>query len=167
MPGRGDSRALRAAAAASYPKQRPANDPWLTKLMQAGEQFWRGRGVNVPDGVRLTVADSVKDTPGDDSLGRALDGQLYMDGNYVGRQLALARSRSYSTRDRRSALNALARVMFHELGHVGGLGHTQSGLMDHDTTREETPFEAAHLARMLIPRDVPVRARVRGNRGMG
>jgi hypothetical protein len=137
----------------SFPNQRPANDPWLTAMVDEGIKFWAKRGVTVPADTAVDVADDL--ATGDNLVAgaRALRDQnrIVLDGRNVGLELQRARSSRRSTADRRAALGRLGQIIYHELGHVGGIAnHTETGLMSLEHGAE-VPWEAKLLAHKLIP----------------
>jgi hypothetical protein len=134
-----------------YPGQRPANDPWIQALVSAAAEFWGRRGVKT-DKIDVDVADDV-----DDALAVGFNPSVHgqsritLDGDEVGMLLANARNQKYSVRGRRRNLQNLGKVIFHEVGHVGGLEHGEAGLMDEFAS--EMPWDARVLSRKLIPRE--------------
>lgn len=165
--------AREAAPGAQFPNQRQVQDPWVLGLRDAGVEFWRRRGVNVPASTVVDVADSLDVGDGAPAGGRGFarsvdpGGRLVLDGRNTGTELAWARSRRLPTRDRRRALGRLAAIVFHELGHVGGIaGHSQGGLMS--PQQRPTPYDAQRLISQWIPRTAVPRRRGRGPiRGSG
>lgn len=147
-----------APTSAQFPGQRQVHDPWLLALRDAGVGFWRKRGVSVPVGTTVDVAD---DLGANDGVSGALargwtpstdpSGRIGLDGRTTGIELRRARSRRRPTWERREALGRLATTLFHELGHVGGLPHSEKGLMRAGQS-QEVPFEALQLIRKMIPR---------------
>lgn len=143
-----------------YPNQRPLNDPWLTAMMGTGAEFWRKRGVDVPAGVPLYAADDLKvqDSEPYSPGARGFDkrepggGRVVLLGSSTKALLGQARSRRLPVRMRRQAFQSLAQLVTHELGHVGGLGHTP-GVMDEKVALGGgTPWDMRLLSHKLIPR---------------
>lgn len=134
-----------------YPGERQANDPWLDAMVQASVKHWRDRGVNVPEYAPVDVASDLGDTDTGEAVARGGYGRVIASDRYVGEMLSEARSRKLTTRERRLAFQLLGRVVAHEVGHLGGVGHTPDGLMS--ATAPVVPYEIAHLSRRLIKRN--------------
>lgn len=150
---------------AQYPGQRRANDPWLAALRDVGYEFWRKRGVAVPPTLEVDVADDLEidDAAPAGVLARGWfpdadpSGRIALRGYDAGVDLRRARSGRRSVGERRAALEHLATLMFHEMGHAGGVQHTPTGLMD--PTADAVPWEAKQLIRRLIPKPKPKQRR--------
>lgn len=143
----------------SYPGQRPMSDPWVDQFVRMSQDFWRQRGVAVPDRISVDVADDLRINDGDATgpAGRGgINGEarIALDGKWLGTQLGRARSSRRSTKTRRQALSAVAALVAHEVGHAA-LGqadadHTDTGLMA--AQAKETPYEMLREVRRLVPR---------------
>jgi hypothetical protein len=157
-----------AAEPPAYPGQRTAALPELRTMIHAGVGFWAQRNVTIAEPVELLVADDVGDAQ--DGLG-----ETPFSGEVFGRSIAArdygvnrivlradwAREMLREMRDRVVgrvyAAHACA-VLWHELGHIGGLanpqfvdgrwidGHPASGLMSQSL---EIPGDCQVLARRL------------------
>lgn len=137
-----------ASVIGGYQNERPVNDPWLNELMSAGQQFWKSRGVNLPP-TSFNVAEGL----GEGVAGRGDtdgSGRFIVDSRETGIELTRARSKRRSASERRKALQRLARTIFHELGHTGGIQHTSDGIMGPGA--DVLPYDAEVLIRKLIPR---------------
>lgn len=134
-----------------YTNRRPINDPYLNALRDSGAEFWRRRGLTVPD-LSFSVADDL-DEEGQHLgiLGRAnTSGQVTLESRATGIELRRARSKRRSTREKRKALERLAETIYHEIGHTAGMQHSADGVMG--DTNTELPYDAEVLIRKLIPR---------------
>lgn len=148
-----------------YPGQRPANDPWVQALVSAAAKFWAARGV--PTGaIDTDVADDLDGVAVGFTPSVYGQSRIALDAKEAGTLLANARNRKYTVRGRRRNLQELGRVIFHEVGHVGGLPHGDSGLMGE--LAADTPWDARVLSRRLIPRENEPKKKLRKNpRGHG
>lgn len=154
----------------AYPGQRPFNDPWMNALVNDGIQFWAKRNVTMPKSVAVNIADDLETISSQPHgvAGVGWSAQTTNDGlariamrrDYINGLLETARDKTYDTKSRRTALKKLATVVYHELGHVGGVGHSADGkgLMsaELDTVNPQDystiPYSSALLIRKLIPK---------------
>jgi hypothetical protein len=141
-----------------YTGQRPANDPWLSAIMESGRSFWASRGVTIPDQIQVDVADDLRESDQDDWAPEARgwqdgSGRIALDARMTRRTLAQARSRR-PTAKRRAALKVLAATLLHEMGgHTGGLPHVEDeGFMGARSGAGVVPEETARVIRRLVKR---------------
>jgi hypothetical protein len=141
-----------------YTGQRPANDPWLSAIMESGRSFWASRGVTIPDQIQLDVADDLRQSDSEDYRpeGRGWQdgtGRIALDARMVRQSLARARSQRRPTAKRRVALRELASTLLHEMGHTGGLPHVEDeGFMGARSGAGVVPEETARVIRRLVKR---------------
>lgn len=119
------------AHADEYPGQQATSSPLLAKIEQAGEAWWRVRGIHAvqcPHGIARYVADDLRDidTEGsdvEDVLGRGGDCELFV------RHVNLLQVR-HELRSHwpisciRVDLQELISTLWHEMGHAYGLDHS-------------------------------------------
>lgn len=148
---------------AQFPGQRTVNDPYLNALRDAAVGYWARRNVTIPANVTLDVADNLLGVQGDTFTpqGRAWaptpenpGGRIVFDWSNIRDDMRFAHSRRQPTLQRRDVLGRIATVLFHEMGHVGGQEHTETGLMAGDYG---VPRDARIAIRALIPRRPPRR----------
>lgn len=165
----------------SYRGQATADLPEFRLMVDVGIDFWAHRGVAITLPVELLVADDVGDA--EDGLGetpyagtvraRAISARDYGVNRLVFRRDWIDEMRAeMSTRhdlfDRRASAAHVCALLWHELGHIGGLAqpqiidgrwvdtHPAEGLMSEQLT---TPSECIGLARRGIPKPRWWRAR--------
>jgi hypothetical protein len=152
----------------TYLNQRPANDPILNALKEAGIKHWAERGVYLSPDTKLEVADDLRDTDTGSyggfagARGYVGQGRLVLDGRNAGIELRRARSKHQSTRSRRQAIERLGEIITHELGHVSGITeHSAAGLMS-PQSGNNVPWTVRVKARELVPRSKVKLKRPRG-----
>lgn len=155
----------------SFPGQQPYDDPWVKNLVTDGVNFWAKRSVRIPGQVAIDVADDLEDVSANprNVAGRGWTPSTAKDGtarialrrDYINSLLKTARDNRYSTKDRRTALKKAAVIIYHELGHAGGLDHTEGGLMgaEGDITNpndySKIPYSSVKVIRKLLPYEKP------------
>lgn len=157
-----------APAASRWPGQKQVVDPWLLSMRDAGIKFWAKRGVTISPQTALDIATDLRVKNGDPDIINARGskdptdpsgGRIVLDNWNTHRLMKQARNKRKKTSTRRQALNDLSEIIFHELGHIGGLDHTQGGIMNESYLDETIPWEGRVLTHKLIPRSKRGRSR--------
>lgn len=124
-----------------FPGQRAATDPLMVREVDAARSFWRARNVAGCDaGVSTYV---VENFAGDPSSAFGGNCAVYFLSDQIGV--------GYDGR-----MNCA--IVFHEVGHALGLGHTRGGLMG-ERGPQTVPFECRKLVPKPRPRIVTRRTR--------
>lgn len=167
-----------AAANAVYAGQHPLDQPEVNELVTAGVAFHARRGVTVERPVLLTAPHlPAYGSAGEDSPWTGMGeprcvtfppdqgfAEVVCRERWTYKTLSTVRNRFLPTYARRLAYVELCQVLFHELGHVGGLAlpvyrdgqwhdtHPAHGLMGHDVT---VPGDCWPMAVKRLPRTAP------------
>ncbi len=108
----------------SYPGVRTATvkeQRYISKSLDAGYEHWTNRGVSIPcakSEIKVIYASSLLGADGIDASARAFRGECTIALRY-----AFFGDRYYLN------LRLSCAVVIHELGHLGGLNHTETGIM--------------------------------------
>jgi hypothetical protein len=134
------------AHAVSYAGERDAH-PLVHELTAMAVDFWQARDVQPCAPIRVMQAPSLLDLDGiyPDGRGSQETCTLWTVGQDV-RDAARERWRRGAGGD--SARDFLCMVVFHEVGHLGGLGHAGDGLMSGDGITA-MPYECTRWRRRL------------------
>lgn len=165
----------------AYPGQRPLIDPWVNTLIRDGIEFWKERGVTIPQNVSVDLASDleINSAQPEGIAGRGwypetLQGnsnpRIALREDYYNSLIKVARSRSFNTKDRRTALKKLASIIYHELGHVGGVPHSEDSnslMASRGDMGVTVPFSSEVIVRGLIPRPKRRVTRKRTYKGIG
>ncbi len=114
------------AAAYSFPNERPAS-PLTMSAVKVATVFWSVRGVDSCSNLTVMSAPSLLDDDGIDAGGRAWLPTCKM--------WVLRRTERQAVQDLRyvwdsaDGVEYLCATVIHELGHLGGLQHSTSGVM--------------------------------------
>lgn len=149
-----------APRSAAYPNQHRVNDPILNAIFAASQKFWQARHVDTT-GTSFDTADRLSETDtwtGGVAFDKKTygDSRIILDNRQTRMRLRSIRNKHNTPSARREQILVLGQMIAHELGHVGGLGHTPTGLMSAYTDPRNVPYEIRQLARHLIKaRDNP------------